>query len=117
MSVAGLRADFSARDPTCSKPALDPAPTATSRRDAPAEAARADSRPVPVVREDSRTVGSARTARGAPGGRSEEHTSELQSLAYLVCRLLLEKKKKLLRWLAARFRADRRSVVTVREPG
>src|SRR2546425_5051981 len=26
-------------------------------------------------------------------GRSEEHTSELQSLAYLVCRLLLEKKK------------------------
>src|SRR6185437_16772293 len=28
--------------------------------------------------------------------RSEEHTSELQSLAYLVCRLLLEKKKKLL---------------------
>src|SRR5205823_10784643 len=28
--------------------------------------------------------------------RSEEHTSELQSLAYLVCRLLLEKKKLLL---------------------
>src|SRR5205823_13753337 len=28
------------------------------------------------------------------GVRSEEHTSELQSLAYLVCRLLLEKKKK-----------------------
>src|SRR2546425_7469739 len=40
-------------------------------------------------------------ARHAPSGprasrpsRSEEHTSELQSLAYLVCRLLLEKKKK-----------------------
>src|SRR2546425_4912559 len=33
--------------------------------------------------------------------RSEEHTSELQSLAYLVCRLLLEKKKKSIRslWL------------------
>src|SRR2546425_3254030 len=31
-------------------------------------------------------------ARGETG-RSEEHTSELQSLAYLVCRLLLEKKK------------------------
>src|SRR3712207_7126876 len=30
--------------------------------------------------------------RGAP--RSEEHTSELQSRQYLVCRLLLEKKKK-----------------------
>src|SRR2546423_10184679 len=29
---------------------------------------------------------------GARVGRSEEHTSELQSLAYLVCRLLLEKK-------------------------
>src|SRR2546425_7538053 len=30
--------------------------------------------------------------------RSEEHTSELQSLAYLVCRLLLEKKKKAYTW-------------------
>src|SRR5687767_10571753 len=30
---------------------------------------------------------------GFRGFRSEEHTSELQSLAYLVCRLLLEKKK------------------------
>src|SRR3712207_8621576 len=29
----------------------------------------------------------------AVGGRSEEHTSELQSRQYLVCRLLLEKKK------------------------
>src|SRR3712207_7256824 len=29
-----------------------------------------------------------------PGQRSEEHTSELQSRQYLVCRLLLEKKKK-----------------------
>src|SRR2546425_11082485 len=40
-----------------------------------------------------------RRASPAPAGRhhylrSEEHTSELQSLAYLVCRLLLEKKKK-----------------------
>src|SRR2546425_8654634 len=31
---------------------------------------------------------------GTSRPRSEEHTSELQSLAYLVCRLLLEKKKK-----------------------
>src|SRR2546422_5233925 len=30
---------------------------------------------------------------GTPGGRSEEHTSELQSRLHLVCRLLLEKKK------------------------
>src|SRR2546425_3432899 len=33
-------------------------------------------------------------ARRRARDRSEEHTSELQSLAYLVCRLLLEKKKK-----------------------
>src|SRR2546422_6753489 len=31
--------------------------------------------------------------RGGAGGRSEEHTSELQSRLHLVCRLLLEKKK------------------------
>src|SRR5947199_4525200 len=31
---------------------------------------------------------------GAAAHRSEEHTSELQSLRHLVCRLLLEKKKK-----------------------
>src|SRR5215203_7537157 len=31
---------------------------------------------------------------GAVGERSEEHTSELQSRQYLVCRLLLEKKNK-----------------------
>src|SRR2546425_7726211 len=39
---------------------------------------------------DSRT-----RAPRANASRSEEHTSELQSLAYLVCRLLLEKKKKI----------------------
>src|SRR5947209_11880997 len=32
-----------------------------------------------------------------PGSRSEEHTSELQSRQYLVCRLLLEKKKETVR--------------------
>src|SRR3712207_9271636 len=37
-------------------------------------------------------VGRARPWRPT-GGRSEEHTSELQSRQYLVCRLLLEKKK------------------------
>src|SRR2546423_5756217 len=35
------------------------------------------------------------TGEVAPQMRSEEHTSELQSLAYLVCRLLLEKKNTL----------------------
>src|SRR5687767_15574506 len=34
-----------------------------------------------------------RELAGGREHRSEEHTSELQSLAYLVCRLLLEKKK------------------------
>src|SRR5258707_5006256 len=33
-------------------------------------------------------------AQGTPHFRSEEHTSELQSRQYLVCRLLLEKKNK-----------------------
>src|SRR3712207_8483489 len=50
------------------------------------------------------TSGSPRRSPRAPGGspcrrglagRSEEHTSELQSRQYLVCRLLLEKKKKI----------------------
>src|SRR5947208_10405359 len=43
-----------------------------------------------------RDSGDACTGRGAVGdwqGRSEEHTSELQSPDHLVCRLLLEKKK------------------------
>src|SRR3712207_7539622 len=39
--------------------------------------------------DDQRRVG----ARLRTGPRSEEHTSELQSRQYLVCRLLLEKKK------------------------
>src|SRR2546425_9349948 len=51
----------------------------------------------------SSTTSSTRTSTRSPrstiwrsafaASRSEEHTSELQSLAYLVCRLLLEKKK------------------------
>src|SRR2546425_9476296 len=43
-----------------------------------------------VLRAD---VGDAPPDRRRHPRRSEEHTSELQSLAYLVCRLLLEKKK------------------------
>src|SRR5690554_7379867 len=38
--------------------------------------------------------GAAGTAAAQHAGRSEEHTSELQSRPHLVCRLLLEKKKK-----------------------
>src|SRR5687767_15325784 len=41
------------------------------------------------------TAGDVQAVQGARRqSRSEEHTSELQSLAYLVCRLLLEKKNK-----------------------
>src|SRR3712207_6888926 len=53
-------------------------------------------------REDARGPAAGRPAharrrvreRGGPDERSEEHTSELQSRQYLVCRLLLEKKNK-----------------------
>src|SRR3712207_7891763 len=38
--------------------------------------------------------GGERSSNGVATRRSEEHTSELQSRQYLVCRLLLEKKKK-----------------------
>src|SRR5690348_18211111 len=56
----------------------------------------------PAVRRGTRmgrpsgAVPRKRAARARPGGdrRSEEHTSELQSPVHLVCRLLLEKKKK-----------------------
>src|SRR6266404_3493555 len=50
-----------------------------------------------LFRSRPRCCGWSRTRCGRrrrPWSRSEEHTSELQSLAYLVCRLLLEKKKK-----------------------
>src|SRR3712207_7891665 len=42
----------------------------------------------------SSVLGRSRRRRGQMHRRSEEHTSELQSRQYLVCRLLLEKKKK-----------------------
>src|SRR5205823_8313137 len=42
----------------------------------------------------TRRLGRRRQGARCAQGRSEEHTSELQSLAYLVCRLLLEKKKR-----------------------
>src|SRR5690349_23981189 len=51
--------------------------------------------PVAQVRDHRRRVRRlARLDRGGDGLRSEEHTSELQSRRDLVCRLLLEKKKK-----------------------
>src|SRR5260370_9706149 len=57
------------------------------------------SRVLPAWREEDRSLelyaGAARSFGQSQGkGRSEEHTSELQSHLNLVCRLLLEKKKK-----------------------
>src|SRR2546423_4338819 len=49
-------------------------------------AARGDAKAKAQLRDVSQAM--------TPQERSEEHTSELQSLAYLVCRLLLEKKQK-----------------------
>src|SRR5438067_10804019 len=46
------------------------------------------------VRERAARPGTLHPRGGARGGRSEEHTSELQSRFDLVCRLLLEKKKR-----------------------
>src|SRR5687768_18219722 len=45
-------------------------------------------------RRSRRAAGEQRSVNGATISRSEEHTSELQSRLHLVCRLLLEKKKK-----------------------
>src|SRR5947209_19491283 len=54
---------------------------------------------LPISRSSRASHESGRSTRspsrsGPPRWRSEEHTSELQSRQYLVCRLLLEKKKK-----------------------
>src|SRR2546425_8917591 len=48
---------------------------------------------VEAVKDRELRVQLEKQARRRMAKRSEEHTSELQSLAYLVCRLLLEKKK------------------------
>src|SRR5438067_6668686 len=63
----------------------------------------------------SRPTGtSATVARARPGGRSEEHTSELQSRFDLVCRLLLEKKKNIIQRALGQDRTSERDSVVVR---
>src|SRR5262245_65352191 len=63
--------------------------------------ARGGNRPLPARDAAAARISRVRRARdpdrlcGRDGPRSEEHTSELQSLRHLVCRLLLEKKKKI----------------------
>src|SRR3712207_8009738 len=65
-------------------------PTATSARASPALRA---SRESAAARRESGTSRTHSRSSYATPARSEEHTSELQSRQYLVCRLLLEKKK------------------------
>src|SRR3712207_8576210 len=66
------------------RPGADPAHSLAPAR--PPEGSR---RALPAARRRRRPLDD----RGRGAGRSEEHTSELQSRQYLVCRLLLEKKK------------------------
>src|SRR3712207_7637256 len=49
---------------------------------------------LPPIPPEVTTTACAETSNSPAALRSEEHTSELQSRQYLVCRLLLEKKKK-----------------------
>src|SRR2546425_3133441 len=79
----------------CCTTRICPACSTTNRRAvSPGGAVRYTGLESPLV-----TMGTSRRLSLVGGGpvagalRSEEHTSELQSLAYLVCRLLLEKKK------------------------
>src|SRR5258707_4934939 len=66
----------------------------------------------------ARTPSAWRTRPGR-GARSEEHTSELQSRQYLVCRLLLEKKKKknhILHTLLEQAQTSQDPVVSIHRP-
>src|SRR3712207_6929861 len=63
-------------------------PVAATGRDGGAVRARGP------CRRGRASVGAGGRRGQGTGGRSEEHTSELQSRQYLVCRLLLEKKNK-----------------------
>src|SRR2546430_6409826 len=63
----------------------------------------------PESRGDARNVPAAELLLDTNARRSEEHTSELQSQSNLVCRLLLEKKKKQDRASAQRRNSDLRA--------
>src|SRR5947208_4601675 len=79
--------------PILSDDAIVDALSGTAREIAAADAGPG---PTPAVWHRLQTRMQVRSGRGArpPWRRSEEHTSELQSPDHLVCRLLLEKKKK-----------------------
>src|SRR3712207_7910209 len=72
-----------------------PSPRGTSSKASPAAGLRGDPRPMKKEREskeDGRYIIFYAFEDEGEEDRSEEHTSELQSRQYLVCRLLLEKK-------------------------
>src|SRR3712207_7139465 len=73
-----------------------PAPDHLRGHEPPSRGRRGPARPARARDRGAPAVSRAAELRVAaqPGLRSEEHTSELQSRQYLVCRLLLEKKKK-----------------------
>src|SRR2546425_10341350 len=87
-----LLAGRSATSTRCSRP--DPHPLQPPERFGKIPASQSCVAGHDEVRHHPRRTGNQRPARLRECHRSEEHTSELQSLAYLVCRLLLEKKKK-----------------------
>src|SRR3712207_8975656 len=68
-------------------------PTTTKSAGPTNRASPASQRGRPALRSSSSMPPCYPGSRGPGAGRSEEHTSELQSRQYLVCRLLLEKKK------------------------
>src|SRR3712207_7990077 len=72
---------------------VKPAPTSRTPARPPALAGAVSSRIIVPSRKRLSRFGASRKS-SADRDRSEEHTSELQSRQYLVCRLLLEKKKK-----------------------
>src|SRR2546425_1600506 len=88
---ARVRTETAPRPPPAGTPPLPPWGALRSHMPPPAARTPALGRPCP---HRARSASAARSPAGSALGRSEEHTSELQSLAYLVCRLLLEKKKK-----------------------
>src|SRR2546425_2388644 len=91
---------FDGTQPTFTQvpPSVPPSTIATrAPRSAPLMAAANPAEPPPTTSRSNSPpplVIPAGASDPSDSSRSEEHTSELQSLAYLVCRLLLEKKKK-----------------------
>src|SRR3989441_4265313 len=89
---------FAARAPCDSKGSecqcgIHTAEAASAQRSRKTERA-AKEKPTPISHFFLAPAAPGTPTRPPRPGRSEEHTSELQSLAYLVCRLLLEKKNR-----------------------